>query len=73
MNCVCQRWEQHSYPYRVAVVSNVAHRTVEFARGMLEWMNDNVHRRFDESRYHPMKFQYAAIPLFLNSPHCKFA
>eukprot|EP00667_Euglena_gracilis_P003870 EG_transcript_3888 len=52
------RWEQHSYPYRVAVVSNVAHRTVEFARGMLEWMNDNVHRRFDESRYHPMKFQH---------------
>jgi len=52
------KWEQHGYPYRIAVLSNVAHRTVEFARGMLEWMTDAVHRRFDDTRHHPMKFQH---------------
>ena len=69
---VLQRWEQYNYPYKIVVLSNVAHRAVEFARGMLEWMNENVHRRFDDSRHHPMKFQYVplAIPL-LTAVQCR--
>eukprot|EP01012_Entosiphon_sulcatum_P032704 TRINITY_DN41553_c0_g1_i1.p1 TRINITY_DN41553_c0_g1~~TRINITY_DN41553_c0_g1_i1.p1 ORF type:complete len:799 (+),score=131.41 TRINITY_DN41553_c0_g1_i1:92-2488(+) len=54
-----QHWETHRITlYSLVVLSNTSTTTIEFARTMLEWMNDNVSRNFDLTREDPLRLEF---------------
>lgn len=48
-------------PARAYILSHQAYRTVEFAKGMLEWMSLAVMRVFDTDRTNPFDFKHVRL------------
>ena len=47
-----------SHPVKAYLLTNQSYRTIEFAKGMLEWMSGTVMKVFDADRTNPFDFKH---------------
>lgn len=47
--------------YSLVLLTSVAYNTMEFAKSQLEWMSDDITRRFDSSRHNPFATQHLRL------------
>jgi cleavage and polyadenylation specificity factor subunit 2 len=45
----------------MALLTNVAHSTVEFAKSLLEWMSDSIAKSFESSRENSFLLKYLKL------------
>lgn len=56
-------WKDHiktssSHPVKAYLLTNQSFRTLEFAKGMLEWMSSSIMKVFDADRTNPFEFKH---------------
>lgn len=50
-----------NHPAKAYLLTNQSYRTLEFAKGMLEWMSGNVMKVFDADRTNPFDFKHITL------------
>ncbi|KAG1068246.1 hypothetical protein G6F60_006073 [Rhizopus arrhizus] len=56
-----QHWSQNQLNYPLIMLSNTSYHTVHFAKIMLEWMGEELTRKFSQSRENPYEFKYVRL------------
>lgn len=56
-----QHWTQHQLNFPLIMLSNTSYHTAHFAKIMLEWMGDDLTRKFSQSRENPYEFKYLRL------------
>jgi len=57
-----QYWSYFKYQqWGLAFLTHVAFNTVEFAKGLLEWMSDAIQKKFDNNRENTFNFSYVKV------------
>lgn len=56
-----QHWSQHQLTHPLIMLSNTSYHTVHFAKIMLEWMGEELTRKFSQSRENPYEFKYVRL------------
>ncbi|KAI8987524.1 beta-lactamase-like protein [Mycotypha africana] len=58
-----QHWtqNQHLTNYPLIMLSNTSYHTAHFAKVMLEWMGDDMTKKFSQTRENPYEFKYLRL------------
>jgi len=54
-------WEEERFVYPLIFLSSVAHTTLDFARSQLEYMADDVNKRFGHTRANPFSLRHVVL------------
>ena len=56
-----QLWAFHQLSFPLLLLTTDAVKTIEYAKGMLEWMGDVVTKQFATTRETPFDFKYGIV------------
>ncbi|KAG0172138.1 cleavage and polyadenylation specificity factor subunit 2 [Apophysomyces sp. BC1034] len=56
-----QHWTFYQLNYPLIMLTNTSYHTAHFAKSMLEWMGDDLTKKFSQTRENPYEFKYLRL------------
>ncbi|KAF7729866.1 cleavage and polyadenylation specificity factor subunit 2 [Apophysomyces ossiformis] len=56
-----QHWTFYQLNYPLIMLTNTSYHTAHFAKSMLEWMGDELTKKFSQTRENPYEFKYLRL------------